>query len=145
MTNDWPEYVPKRPPSVTTPFLLEPGERLLKTCHARGLAPINPGGEVSTPAEGRLYLTTARLHWKRNWFNVPFIGPESFEVSLTDIQECTAEGWALVFQIRVPESRPMTEAPVRKVMPVKQRLWPPAFYFSKAAAEEWQKVINEVR
>ena len=114
---------------------LLPEERLLRTAPARCYHPASLtslGRAFLSYAEGTLYLTNLRLHWRRSRFNFPFQTLPTFDIWRRDVRGCFVRGSALVVDSNEGEYR---------FMLVKQRLWPPAFWYSKKTAEEWQAVF----
>jgi len=115
-------------------LLLE--ERLLRTAPARCYHPASLtslGRALLSYAEGTLYLTNLRLHWRRSWFNFPFQNLPTFDIWRRDVRGCFVRNSALVVD---------SNEGAYRFMLVKQRLWPPAFWYSKKTAEEWQADIT---
>ncbi len=94
-------------------------------------------------ADGWLYLTSERIIWRKGWFTVPLVPVKPFELELDRLNECEVRGSAATmflgggggFILKTFESE-------YRLLVAKQRLWPPAFWFSKGAAKEWCEMID---
>jgi hypothetical protein len=134
-------------PQGTKPPDIQPGEQVLKAGFARAYRAIRvrqPGRlKAYWKADGRLLLTDRRLLWRRTILTLPFAGVQPFEIPLRTITRCYATGSelssALAFGgglwLEVGED-------TYRFLVVKQRWWPPAWWFSREAAEEWRDAVE---
>ena len=134
---------------VTKSFELSPNERLLRKALARSYQPPTLSHEPRLRfhffSEGRLYLTDRRLFWERSWFNVPFLPVQSFEIQLQDVlgSSVRGSGFAIAFG---GGGLYLAHADAEyRFQIAKQRLWPPALWYSKVEAQQWQSAIDEAR
>ena len=108
-------------------------EQVLLNALARSYSPVPPTFKLFSAASGHLYVTNRRLIWRRLWFNVPIWGPHSFEVPLGEIEGVRVHGSTLAVTSNRGEYR---------FLLLRQRLWPPMFWYSKRVAQEWLPVIE---
>jgi hypothetical protein len=94
-------------------------------------------------ADGWLYLTTERLLWRRGRFTVPLVPVKPFEIELDELNECAVRGAATTMLLGGGGGLVLkTIENEYRLLVAKQRLWPPALWFSKAEADAWCALIN---
>lgn len=112
--------------------------RLPSTAAARAFSPIRSGWKLYLFAGGTLSLDDQKLRWKRRWFNVPFLGPRSFEVDLREITACTVGDSALAIRAGQASGLTVTTSSDSFMISVAR-----AFWYSKEKCEEWRDAILE--
>jgi hypothetical protein len=111
------------------------GAPVLLATHARASLPAPPRWKLLSSAEGELRLTSSGLLWRRSWFNVPWVGPSSFEIPLASVERAFVKGWALVVTTKEAEyGFYVGTGPV-----------PQLYLFPARTARKWETAIAEAK